>query len=236
MKLTSNIELAIERTERLKAAAARSVKAVQFEAAKQIADEGKRILVETTQANMGHGFGTSGMASEAMGGSSNMVDMAWGIESVTRGEVVWVNDNPIYQFLNKGTRAHGPLQATQISQTRDRRAIRSQSKQGKWFTRQVAKRLFIPLNEKTAKAYLRGELHTFFGNLAETHTITKGKKKGQSSRRLLEWGVDFVLAKWVRGIAARHITQQALRMFSIHFPPIIKTAARAAFVGELRRA
>ncbi|CAK0765777.1 hypothetical protein CCP3SC15_3340005 [Gammaproteobacteria bacterium] len=166
----------------------------------RIREKGKNILIKETQANIGRRPRWHLSNRAFPNDSTNYVDTAWQIVESGPDSAKWSNANPIYKFLDKGTVGHGPV---------------------------TAKRLFIPLNEQTALAYINGELK--FGGSGGTTPYAEesdqwvggsrrktyrrkqmGRKKNQNwVRRKLIWGVDFVLKEWVSGIAARNITDKA---------------------------
>ena len=177
--------------------------------AMEVAESGKAQLEQVTEKNIDSTdrWKLSGMASKAMGGGAHTVDKAWTISGVSAERVEWQNDNPIYRFLDLGTRDHGPVKA---------------------------KKLFIPLNQATALAYINGSL--FWGEGVdgiitpyEEESKQWGKKLGSYRRRKIKgggtrklvYGVDYVLKDRVKGIAARFITLQFLDQFKA----MLRTAA-----------
>ncbi len=170
--------------------------------AMDVAEAGKAQLEQVTERNIDSTdrWKLSGMASKAMGGGAHTVEKAWTISDVTPEKVEWQNDNPIYRFLDLGTRDHGPVHA---------------------------KKLFIPLNQATALAYLNGTL--FWGEGVDgmvtpyeeeskqwgktnPFSYRRRKIKGGGTRKLV-YGVDYVLKDRVKGVTARFITLQFLDQF-----------------------
>lgn len=99
--------------------------------------------------------------------------------------MVHVNTNPskVMRFLEDGTKAHGP---------------------------KTAKALFIPLNQQTSEAGPRGVMEA--NAAARTRgvwTSYNARVMGNRSAPKLPYvfGVDFVWARRVRGIKARHIAR-----------------------------
>ena len=156
------------------------------------------------------------------------MDRAWRIKEVDvdGGNIAWNNPNPIFRFMDKGTVAHGPREATSIARTRNEftRIVNNPRRQGMWETMAPAKRLFILLTKEVAKAYLQ---KTLFIEPEQSGILIPTKRKrgraavsaenvaarGGGGFRRLVWGKDFVLAKWVSGIAAKDITGQFQRSF-----------------------
>lgn len=170
--------------------------------ANEVAESGKAQLEEVTERNIDSTdrWKLSGMASKAMGGGAHTVEKSWTISSVTPEVVQWQNDNPIYRFLDAGTRDHGPVRA---------------------------KKLFIPLNQATALAYLNGSLLWGQGvegivtpyeeesrqwSQKKQFKYLRKKIKGGGTRKLV-YGVDYILKDRVKGITARFITLQFLDQF-----------------------
>jgi hypothetical protein len=169
--------------------------------ATDVAEAGKAQLEEVTEKNIDSTdrWKLSGMASKMMGRGAHTVEKSWTIGEVTQDKVSWENDNPIYKFLDLGTRDHGPVRA---------------------------KKLFIPLNQATALAYLNGTLIWGDGidgmvTPYEEESKQWGKKLGSYRRkkikgggtRKLVYGVDYILKDRVRGVTARFITLQFLDQF-----------------------
>lgn len=126
---------------------------------------------------------------------------AWHIQKPAAGMRVVRNDNRVMFFLEHGTNDHGP---------------------------KTAKALFIPLTRRAAVANKQGRASggSFGGgHISLTReTVRKGEKKHRSS--VLEYGVDYVLAKRVRGIKPRHIAKKQRLRTGMRLSFRTKTAIR----------
>lgn len=137
------------------------------------------------------------------------------------------NTNKIMLFLEEGTKAHGPkadligpLQPGRVKAIQRKikggsiRAVVNNQIQGR---RKAA--LFIPLTRRavnaTAGTFFTGTVDQFTEKgesyweqraalFTQTESVSKGVRK--TGLRGLVFGVDYVLAKWVKGIKALHIT------------------------------
>lgn len=113
---------------------------------------------------------------------------------------IWVveNPSPVMSYLEHGTRPHGA------------RGFRHTST-GK----RVRKKLFIPLNRQTAMAYSAqgGTLESkreLFRNgrfITTTRRNRRGIRQQRTTQKKLIYGKDYILAKRVKGIRAKHIVE-----------------------------
>lgn len=102
---------------------------------------------------------------------------SWKVIHNQPGRYTVTNTSKVMIFLEVGTQAHGPV---------------------------TAKRLFIPLNAKAARAGPRGVMHANRrANIRAAFGV--GSKRGRTQP--YTYGVDYVLAKWVRGIKAMRIVR-----------------------------
>ena len=114
---------------------------------------------------------------------------------------VW-NAHPALKFLEYGTRAHGPRQIQGPVQPYG--GVNRRSGPGALSRRA----LFIPLTKKAAMAN-----RTIYAKVVvkgQRAIVVRGgiRKTGGYAPKTLIYGVDYVLAKWVKGITARHIVQR----------------------------
>jgi hypothetical protein len=194
----------------------------------EVAKFGEERLQQVTEENIDSTdrWRLSGMASKMMGGVDHTADLAWKTSEVTPDKVTWQNGNPIYKFLDLGTRDHGPVRA---------------------------KKLFIPLNQATALAYLNGTLiwgDGIDGMVTPYEEESKqwykdaqygDKNFGKYKRRKIKkggtrkliYGKDYVLKEHVKGINARFITKQFLENFGELLKVIFKEG-RERFNAEVR--
>lgn len=97
---------------------------------------------------------------------------------------VLANPSKIMFWLERGTKAHGPV---------------------------TAKALFIPLNRRAWEAGPKGVMEANAQASASgqwrNYGARAGGKKGRATKKPFEQGVDFVWAKRVRGIKAMHIAR-----------------------------
>ena len=132
------------------------------------------------------------------------VRRGWFVAKPLPGQRVVSNENPIMLFLEEGTRDHGPreLFGPLLPGQRRRKAA-----------------LFIPLTRRAVNATagpfetgtvdqftLKGE--TYWEQRRALFVRTQSVRGGvvRTGRATLVYGVDYVLAKLVKGISAMHIT------------------------------
>lgn len=131
------------------------------------------------------------------------VRRGWFVSKIGPGQRVVANSNKIMLFLEEGTKAHGPLQ------------IQGPRRPGERLGRAA---LFIPLTRKavnaTAGIYGVGTVDQFTTQgetywetrralFQRTETVRRGRRTVGS--RAFVFGIDYVLAKRVKGIKAMHI-------------------------------
>ena len=109
------------------------------------------------------------------------VRRSWAVRKIGAGFWTIENDNKIMLFLEEGTQAHGPVRA---------------------------KALFIPLTRKAAVAHKEGGTRSK-GSTTVTRSIPSRGGGHRRSTSTLVYGKDYVLAKRVKGITARHIARKA---------------------------
>lgn len=134
---------------------------------------------------------------------------AWRITKLTPVMVEFTNVSRIYSYLDRGTADHGP---------------------------KTKKALFIPLKKSVALAYANGEFRvskSIAGTALYVPSKVRKMKRAEpnASQKRLVWGRDYVLAKKVRGIQARNITEQAQRLVNMVFRARLKSYMEAIGLG-----
>lgn len=121
------------------------------------------------------------------------VRRGWIVVKPAEGQRVVVNVNPIMTFLEEGTKAHGPVNADALFIPLTRRAVNA-----------TAGFFAVGLVPATtvSKTFV-GPVPHVPGIQQKTTTIRKGKAR--VGVRNFIYGIDYVLAKRVKGIAAMHI-------------------------------
>ncbi len=132
------------------------------------------------------------------------VRRGWIVVKPQPGQRLVANENPIMLFLEEGTRAHGPREFYGPGLLPGQRR---------------KKALFIPLTRRAVNATagpfetgtvdqftLKGE--TYWEQRRALFVRTQSVRGGvvRTGRTTLVYGVDYVLAKRVKGISAMHIT------------------------------
>jgi hypothetical protein len=134
------------------------------------------------------------------------VRKAWQIATPEPGARVVFNDNKVMGFLEHGTVAHGPV---------------------------TKKAMFIPLTLKAALAYANAagfeparnqKLRVF------TPRVNRGGQKMNVARDL-KYGVDYVLATWVKGIRPHFIVAYERLLAETRLHDAIKTHVRGLING-----
>ncbi len=110
----------------------------------------------------------------------------WTVKRPEAGVRVLENPNPVFRFIDQGTQAHGPKKA---------------------------KALFIPITKRAALAYAAAlgfnpeDSNWTSGEGGRRLFVSSTTRTGKGKLTELEWGKDYVLAKRVRGITARRISE-----------------------------
>lgn len=139
---------------------------------------------------------------------------------------IWVveNPSPVMSYLEHGTKSHG---AHGVRRTSTGKVVK--------------RRLFIPLNRQTAMAYASQggtpeSKRSLFRNGRLVTTIRKnrhGIKYPRTTRKKLVYGKDYILAKRVKGIRARHIVE-SMRPFARKLLQIeMRRYLRKAVLGRM---
>lgn len=139
---------------------------------------------------------------------------------------IWVveNPSPVMSYLEHGTKSHG---AHGVRRTSTGKVVK--------------RRLFIPLNRQTAMAYASQggtpeSKRNLFRNGRLVTTIRKnryGIKYPRTTRKKLVYGKDYILAKRVKGIRARHIVE-GMRPFARKLLQIeMRRYLRKAVLGRM---
>jgi hypothetical protein len=131
------------------------------------------------------------------------VRRSWLVSKIAPGARVVFNENPIMLFLEEGTKDHGPRELIGPLRPGERRAKAA---------------LFIPLTRRAVNATagepefgvvdqftVKGETYWERARaiVQRRQSVRKGKVK--NSKSVFVFGIDYILAKRVRGIRARHI-------------------------------
>lgn len=140
---------------------------------------------------------------------------AWQIAKPRDGVRVLFNPTQTMRWIEFGTKAHGPV---------------------------VAKALFIPLTKKAFLAYGRGTkiqtasylnrspiFQTVVGKTKSRDIILPGTlRKGSRTGVKLKYGVDYVLAKFVKGIRAMFIAREEQKVANVRL-----LSAAKAYIRQL---